>query len=147
MYQQTHNIYDDKQVSYFDNLDYQNPNLGYLALTISQFTPVEYKNYNNNKFYNLETSFSISPKSDNLDNKNLFTKKEIDTLENDSNYVYKLFKEHLLDENNMLTENDILFLYKKYDVKFSHNIKSFHKNSNGDRDYDLYTLTIKYNLF
>lgn len=147
MYQQTHNIYDEKSISYFDNLDYPNPNLGYLNLTISKFEPVEYKNYNNNKFYNLETSFSINLKSNNIDNQNLYTKKEIDALENNKNYVYQLFREHLLNENNMLTENDILFLYKKYDVKFSHNIKSFHKNSNGDRDYDLYTLTIKYNLF
>ena len=147
MYHQTHNIYDDKSISYFDNLNYQNQNLGYLDITISHFTPVEYKNYNNNKFYNLETSFSVNPQSNNSDNKNLFTKKEIDILENDKNYVYNLFRQHLLNENKMLSENDILFLYKKYDVKFSHNIKSFHKNSNGDRDYDLYTLTIKYTLF
>jgi len=147
MYQYSHGIYDDKQISYFDNYDYLNENLGNSYLKISKFTPVEYKNYNNNKFYNLETSFSIKPQSDNEDNKNLFTKKEIDTLENDQNYIYELFKQHLLKENNMLTDNDILFLYKKYDVKFSHNIKSFHKNSLGKRDYDLYTLIIKYNLF
>lgn len=147
MYQKSNNIYDEKIISYFDNTINVNSNLGYLNLEISRFSPVEYKNYNHNKFYNLETSFTIKPQSTNEDNKNLFTKKEIDTLENDANYVYRLFKEHLLEENNMLTENDILFLYKKYDVKFSHNIKSFHKNANGKRDYDLYTLTIKYNLF
>jgi hypothetical protein len=147
MYQKSNNIYDEKIISYFDNTINVNSNLGYLNLEISRFSPVEYKNYNHNKFYNLETSFTIKPQSTNEDNKNLFTKGEIDTLENDANYIYSLFKEHLLEENNMLTENDILFLYKKYDVKFSHNIKSFHKNANGKRDYDLYTLTIKYNLF
>ncbi len=147
MYQRTNNIYNDKQILYFDNSLEQNHNLSYLNLNISKFTPVEYKNYNHNKFYNLETSFSIKPVSDNEENKNLFTKKEIDEKENDEKYVYDLFKQHLLNENKMLTENDILFLYKKYDIKYSHTIKSFHKNSNGDRDYDLYTLTIKYNLY
>ena len=146
MYQKTNSIYDDKRISYFDNLNQPNENLENLNLIISKFNPVEYKNYNNNKFYNLETSFSISPISENINHKNLFTKNEIDEKENNKQYIYDLFKQHLLSENNMLTDNDILFLYKKYDVKFSHNIKSFHKNSLGKRDYDLYTLTIKYNL-
>jgi hypothetical protein len=73
MYQKSINIYDDKNVQYFNNTLEQNPNLSYLNLEILRYTPIEYKNYNNNKYYNLETNIKITLSSNNSNNKNLFT--------------------------------------------------------------------------
>ena len=148
MYQKSNTIYDEKTISYFDNTIIKNANLNNLNLEILKYTPTEYKNFNNNKFYNLETYFEVNLKSDNKENKYLFTKQEIDEIENNKDKIYHYFKEHIIRENINLqnNENDILFLYKKYDIDFSHIIKSFHNNNRGERDYDLYSLTIKYKL-
>jgi hypothetical protein len=137
LYQKSNSIYDEKVISYFN-----------LGLMINKYTPTEYKNFNNNKFYNLEQYFEIKLKSDNEENKYLFTKQEIEEIENNKSKILQYFKEHVISENNNLKDHDddILFLYKKYNVKFSHIIKSFHKNANNERDYDLYSLTIKYTL-
>lgn len=148
MYQKSNSIYDTKSISYFDNISEKNSKLSGLNLIVSNYTPTEYKNFNNNKFYNLETYFKVKLQSDNKENKYLFTKKEIDEIENNKDKIYNFFKEHIIFENKEFKANeiDILFLYKKYDVDFSHIIKSFHSNDKGERDYDLYSLTIKYKL-
>ena len=149
LYQKSSSIYDEKVISYFNlGKDGKTETLSDIGLMINNYTPTEYKNFNNNKFYNLEQSFEVKLKSDNEENKYLFTKQEIEEIENNKSKIFGYFKEHMLSENNNLKDhdNDILFLYKKYDVKFSHIIKSFHKNRNNERDYDLYSLTIKYTL-
>ena len=138
MYEKTHNIYGEKTVSYFNNMSYI-PNT---------FEPVEYKYYNHNKLFNLEHEIIINYKSENSEYKYLWKKDEIDNIENDKNKIYNIFKEYIYNENKLLSEDDILFLYKKYDVKFSHLIKSFYKDEiTKKRLFDLYSLTIKYTLY
>ena len=149
LYQKSNSIYDDKVISYFNlGTNGKSEKLDDIGLMINKYTPTEYKNFNNNKFYNLEQSFEVKLKSDNEENKYLFTRQEIEEIENNKSKILQYFTEHITLENNNLKDHDddILFLYKKYDVKFSHIIKSFHKNANNERDYDLYSLTIKYTL-
>ena len=138
MYQQSNTIYNPKNILYFTNNSYI-PN---------KIEPIEYKNYNHNKFFNLEKEIEIKYNSNNSEYNNLFSKQDLEKIENDKTLIYNIFKEYLLNENKLLTENDILFLYKKYDVKFSHTIKSFYKNEiTNKRLFDLYSLTIKYTLY
>lgn len=149
LYQKSNSIYDDKVISYFNlGINGKSEKLDDIGLMINKHIPTEYKNFNNNKFYNLEQYFEVKLKSDNEENKYLFTRQEIEEIENNKEKILKYFKEHIIYENDNLKDHDddILFLYKKYDVKFSHIIKSFHKNANNERDYDLYSLTIKYTL-
>ena len=138
IYEKNYNIYENKSISYFNNMSY----------IADKFEPIEYKFYNHNKFFNLEYEIIINYKSDNIEYKNLWTKKQIEEIENNKDIVYNIFKEHMLSENILLSETDILFLYKKYDVKFSHIIKSFYKDEiTKKRLFDLYSLTIKYTLY
>ena len=141
--------YCQKVISYFNlGISGKSEKLDDIGLMINKYIPTEYKNFNNNKFYNLEQYFEVKLKSDNEENKYLFTRQEIEEIENNKLKILQYFTEHITLENNNLKDHndDILFLYKKYDVKFSHIIKSFHKNANNERDYDLYSLTIKYTL-
>ena len=138
MYEKNHNIYSEKEVLYFSNMNYI-PN---------KFEPIEYKYYNHNKFYNLESEITVNYKSNNILYKNLWTYQEIEEIENNKDKIYNIFKEYIFNENKLLSEDDILFLYKKYDVKFSHNIKSFYKDEiTQKRLFDLYSLIIKYTLY
>ena len=119
-----------------------------MSYVVNKFEPIEYKFYNHNKLYNLDTEIIINYKSDNSDYKKLWTKQEIEEIENNKDKIYNIFKEYILNENKLLSEDDILFLYKKYDVKFSHIIKSFYKDEiTQKRLFDLYSLTIKYTLY
>lgn len=104
---------------------------------------LEYKHYNDNKYYCLEKEFTY-------DFGKPYSYKEMVEIENDENLAYEKFKLHieniLKDDETLkymkklpdksLYENGILFLYKKYGRKYSH------INIGGNK----YTIKIKYYL-
>ena len=81
-------------------------------MTIKQY---EYKHFNDNNLYMLENSFEY-------ENNKLYTYDELLKAE-DNTTVYNLFKNYIRKRHNNLTigENEILFLFNKYNVTFKSN--------------------------
>ena len=84
----------------------------YPNMTIKQY---EYKHFNDNNLYMLENSFEY-------ENNKLYTYDELLKAE-DNTTVYNLFKNYIRKRHNNLTidENEILFLFNKYNVTFKSN--------------------------
>ena len=129
MYNKTVSLTKHTNPIYFDYVnknDYENIK----ELKTFEFEPLEYKHYNDNKYYCLEKEIIY-----NFGIVNSY--KEMVDLENDENQAYKIFKDRMKNSlDKSLDENRILFLYKKYGRKYSH------INIDGDR----YTVKIKYYL-
>lgn len=74
----------------------------------------EWKHFNTNKYYNLKEYFEI-------DIKNLLSYPELVYYQGEDETI-EHFKNYMLDSlNNNLNEDQILFLFNRYTVKYSHN--------------------------
>lgn len=128
MYKEQIDINRFSYISYFD-----------INENIRQYVPTEYKYYNHNRFFNLEKEIKI-------DIKGYFTEDKIIEIENNQEYIFGLFKNYINNNDfDILPErdknNNYLFLYKKYEIKFMKDFK--HINSENNKEY---SLTIKFNL-
>ena len=135
--------YESKTIDNYVPISYFNNN-NYLTTTY-QYTPYEYKHYNNNKIINLEKVIKINVSNpageNNLDN--YFTEEQYIELENNKDKIIDIFIKYMKensDIDNLITDSNILFLYKKYDIKFSHIFKKFYHN------IKQYKLTITFTL-
>lgn len=135
--------YESKTIDNYVPISYFNNN-NYLTTTY-QYTPYEYKHYNNNKIINLEKVIKINVSNpageNNLDN--YFTEEQYTELENNKDKIIEIFTKYMKensDIDNLITDSNILFLYKKYDIKFSHIFKKFYHN------IKQYKLTITFTL-
>ena len=132
MYEEQHSINIHNKVKYF-----YIPNNS-TAFNITEYEPTEYKYFNDNKYFNLESEFEIHITKDSF-----ITYKEMMDIENDNDYIYNLFKQYIYnsitnyDVLDIELNNDrILFLYNRYDKKFYH-LKKIN---------NLYDLKIKFYL-
>lgn len=128
MHKEKSNINDKLVISYFDSNS-----------KIHKYSPTEYKNYNNNLFYNLENEIII-------DIDKIFTESELIEYENNEDNIFNLFVNYInIDKFNTMNDKDkisnYLFLYKKYSVSFIKDYKYI--NSSNSR---VFTLKIKFSL-
>jgi hypothetical protein len=103
--------------------------------TYTEYTPIEYKHFNDNMLINLETEINIHV-GDNL------TINDIDTLCIEANII-DLFKKYInTDGKHNYNDNDILFLYNRYKV----NSEYVGTGLNEQKTEKLYTLNHKFTL-
>ena len=136
IYEDTKSINKYSQISYFDDISYLSK--------ANKYLPLEYKYYNDNKIINLEKKFSIIAKGSHGDN-HYFYENELEVFENNQQEIIKLFSIYIKENSNLssqVNEYNILFLYNKYSVKFSHIFKEIEKTTNSK----LYKLTITFEL-
>lgn len=102
-----------------------------------EFEPLEYKHYNDNKYFCLEDEIICQLAED-------ISYDQMVIIENDKDLAYNTFKTYIeasIKNNNVLNisinEDGYLFLYKKYGHKYSHNKK---KNHNYDVKIKYYLL-------
>lgn len=130
------NYLDD--IFYNENIniyDYNKIRIYHSDKTFSLFEPVEYKHLNNNKLINLEEEFEIEEVGK-------FTYSELIEKENEK-YVFEKFKKHiLLDKLNTYDDNQILFLFNRYSIKYD----TVCIGLNNSKTEKLYTLKYKFNL-
>lgn len=101
---------------------------------IGNYTPLEYKFYNNSKMINLETYIENKP------NKR-FTYDELLIAESDA-VTFVVFGKHIKRLGLSLTNDEILFLYNKYEKKYDTKFVGM----SIDNSQKLYSLTYKFNL-
>ncbi len=98
------------------------------------YIPLEYKFYNNSKLLNLETSIELTSAS-------RFTYDELLNAESD-NATLNVFRKYLKRLGLQLDNDEILFLYNKYDKKYENTSVGM----SIDNSQKLYKLTYKFNL-
>ena len=109
------------------------PNVKSYNNCISSYEPTEYKHYNCSKMVNLESTMTYEMPG-------VLTYEEVLDHENEYNSL-QVFKK-LIDPYNSMDEDKILFLYKKYEVKYD-------TTSTGlgiSQEYKVYKLIYKFNL-
>ena len=99
------------------------------------YEPLEYKHLNDNKMINLKEEFEIAEYG-------TFTYEEIIEKEKDE-YVLEKFKQYvLLDKLNTFNDNEILFLFNRYNVEYDAQCVGL----NWAKTDKIYTLSYKFKL-